>query len=71
MPPRLALPELVAAAVFVMGSANVLTDSSKLLSEAAKSLGDMVEKVKPAVPSQQNDAKQMAAGFGRQTPASL
>jgi glucose/mannose-6-phosphate isomerase len=60
MPPRLALPELVAATVFVMGSAGVLTDTSKVLSEAAKSLGSLIERIGPNVPSTRNEAKRFA-----------
>lgn len=66
--PRVALPELVAAAVFVMDSANLLINSSRLLSEAAKELGDMVEKVKLAVPAGQNDAKRMAQALVGRLP---
>jgi glucose/mannose-6-phosphate isomerase len=66
--PRLALPELVAAAIFVMGSTELLRDSSKLLSEAAKSLMDLIEKVNQTVPSQQNDAKQMAQALVDRLP---
>lgn len=58
--PRVALPELVAAVMFVLGSAKVLENVPRLLSEAAKSIKAQIEQVKPSVPSSQNDAKSFA-----------
>jgi glucose/mannose-6-phosphate isomerase len=58
--PRLALPELVAAAAFALGSAKILTSTSRLLSEAAISLSDTIERVKQTVSLEGNSAKQMA-----------
>ena len=66
--PRVALPELTAAVFFVMGSAGLLPDASRLLPEAAKSLSDLNTKVKPTVPSRQNDAKQMAQALVDRLP---
>jgi len=58
--PRVALPELIAAAVFAMGTMGIFSDPSQLLSEAAKSLMIQVDRVKQSVPFSQNSAKQMA-----------
>jgi len=58
--PRLALPELAGAAVFALGSAKILANTSRLLSEAAISLGDLIERVKQTVSSESNSAKKMA-----------
>jgi len=66
--PRIALPELMAAVFFVMGSTSVLRDTQKLLLEAAKSLSDLIIRVKPTVPSRQNDAKQMAQALVDRLP---
>jgi len=66
--PRIALPELTAAVFFVMGSTKLLPDASKLLLEAAKSLGDLIMKVKSTVPSRQNNAKQMAQALVDRLP---
>jgi glucose/mannose-6-phosphate isomerase len=66
--PRVALPELTAAALFAMGSAKLIPDPSKLLLEAARSLNDLIMKVKTAVPSLQNNAKQMAQALVDRLP---
>jgi glucose/mannose-6-phosphate isomerase len=60
MLPRVALPELLAASIFVLDSAAVLKDTTRLLSEVRKSVADQVDKVKPGVPSEKNSAKEMA-----------
>jgi glucose/mannose-6-phosphate isomerase len=67
LPPRLALPELVASAIFVMGSAKLI-DTKRLLSEAARSLTDLVEAVKPTVPFQSNPAKLIAQTLVNRLP---
>jgi glucose/mannose-6-phosphate isomerase len=66
--PRVALPELAAAAIDVMGSAKLLKDTSKLLSDAAKSLSDVIEGLKPTVPLNRNEAKQMAQALVDRLP---
>lgn len=58
--PRVALPELLAASTFVLGSAAILKDTPRLLSEARKSVASQIDKVRPKVPSDKNSAKQMA-----------
>ena len=61
--PRVALPELAGAAVFALGSAKLLANTSKLLSEAGLSLGNLIDRVKQSVPLERNSAKQMAQGL--------
>jgi glucose/mannose-6-phosphate isomerase len=68
MLPRIALPELTAAAIFVMGSTKLLPDASKLLSEASMSVGDLIKRAKSSVPSEQNDAKLMAKALVDRLP---
>jgi len=58
--PRVALPELLAAAVFVLGSASLLKDPLKVLSDARRSVSTQLDMVKPTIPSRKNGAKQMA-----------
>lgn len=58
--PRVALPELVGAAIFALGQAEILGDTSALLAESSKSLGEIVRKLRPSVPSHENPAKHMA-----------
>jgi len=60
LPPRVALPELVASAVFVMGRAAVLKDTKKILGNAAISLASLIESISPKKPVEQNAAMQMA-----------
>lgn len=68
MPPRVALPELVAAATFVLGSAKVLENTPKLLSESARSIKQQLELIGPSVPSNQNDAKRFAKALLNKLP---
>jgi glucose/mannose-6-phosphate isomerase len=71
IPPRLALPELLASAVFAVGLAELLGDTTQLLSQAAKSVGDVIEEIKLSVPSQRNQAKQMAYSLVDKLPLLL
>ena len=66
--PRVALPELTAALLFVMGTTRLLPDNSRVLLQAAKSLSDLIIKVNRTVPSQQNSAKQMAQALINRLP---
>lgn len=66
--PRVALPELGAAVMFVLGSAKVLENVPGLLSEAAKSVKAQIDQVKLSVESSQNDAKTFAQGLVDKLP---
>jgi len=68
MLPRLALPELLAAASYVMGKANIFDDSRKLLQETAKVAKEQISSVEVSVPLGQNKAKQMATALPDRLP---
>jgi hypothetical protein len=65
------LPELLASVVFAVGSAELLGDTTCILSRAAKSAGDVTEEIKLSVPSQRNQAKQMAYSLVDKLPLLL
>ena len=66
--PRVALPELVAAAVFAIGSARLSPDWTRALSEPSRLLSDLIKRVKPSVPTRQNSAKRMARALPNKLP---
>ena len=68
LPPRVALPELVAAAVFALERAAVIKDASKLLSETSRWLSVQIGRLKPSIPSEENYAKQMAQALDGKIP---
>jgi len=68
LPPRVALPELVAAVMFVLGSAKVLENIPRLLSEATKSVKAQIDQVKSTVPLDRNDAKSFAQALVDKLP---
>jgi hypothetical protein len=63
MLPRVALPELVGAVTYVLGEAEVLKNSHRLLELASGSTRDLVDRVKATVPLAQNPAKQVATAL--------
>lgn len=65
---RLALPELVSAAMFVLGAAGIIQDADRLLLETADSVAVEIERVKPTVPSPRNQAKQIAQALVGKLP---
>ncbi len=71
MPPRLALPELVAALAYVLGQGGVLKDTQKLLETASRSVRQIISSVKPSVPLTKNQAKQMAVALKDHLPLLL
>ncbi len=71
MPPRLALPELVAALAYALGQGGVLKDSQKLLETASRSVRQIISSVKPSVPLAKNHAKQMAVALKDHLPLLL
>jgi len=58
--PRVALPELLAATMFVMGSAEVIKDPENLLRGSAEKLQTQIREIGPNTSLQENKAKQMA-----------
>ena len=71
MPPRVALPELVAALAYVLGQGGVFRDSQKLLDTASRSVRQIIGPVKPSVPLTKNHAKQMAVALKDHLPLLL
>jgi glucose/mannose-6-phosphate isomerase len=68
MPPRVALPELVAAVAQVLGEAGVIKNVDRLLDSAAKSTRTLLDNVKFAVPLAKNSAKQAASSLAGHLP---
>lgn len=58
--PRVALPELLAASVFVLGSAGLIRDAERLLRDVAETLRPQIREIKPSAPISENRAKQLA-----------
>ncbi len=58
--PRVALPELLAATMFVIGKAELVKDTGKLLRDTAETLRELVREIQPSTPMHENKAKQMA-----------
>ena len=71
MPPRLALPELVAALAYVLGQVRVFKDSQKLLGMVSRSIREIISSVSPSVPLAKNHAKQMAVALKDHLPLLL
>lgn len=68
MPPRVALPELVAALVYVLEKAKVLENGPRLLESASKSTRTLIDNVKATVRIAQNPAKQVASSLAGHLP---
>jgi glucose/mannose-6-phosphate isomerase len=60
MLPRVALPELLAAATYVAGMAGIVEGHTALLSSGTQALKKRLLEIKPTIPTQQNPAKRMA-----------
>ncbi len=58
--PRVALPELLAATIFVMDLAGLIEDSENLLRGSAETLRTQIHEIGPNAPMRENRAKQMA-----------
>lgn len=68
MLPRVALPELLAAAVHVLGAAGIIEDHRALLSQGAQMLKAKLLEIKPSVPANRNSAKKMAQNLVDKVP---
>ncbi len=71
MPPRLALPELVAALAYVLGRAGIYKDRHKSLETASRSVGQIISSVKPSASLAKNQAKQLAVALKDHLPLLL
>jgi len=66
--PRVALPEMVAAALFALDRVGVVEDASELISRAAGELEGEIESISPSAPSSSNPAKQLASSLAGKLP---
>jgi glucose/mannose-6-phosphate isomerase len=66
--PRVALPELVAATVFVLGKGGVVRDTDRLLEATRTAVKQQIDLVKAAVQQSQNKAKQAAVALNDRLP---
>jgi len=66
--PRVALPELLGATIFVIEKANILGHSGKLLQSTREAVATQIEALKRSVPLKENTAKQAAMAFEDRLP---
>ena len=71
LPPRVALPELLAAALFVMGKAFLVEDSDLILGGASRALAKEIQSIGSTTPTSDNKAKQMAEKLHDRLPLLL
>jgi len=71
LPPRVALPELLAAALFALGKAILSEDPHAILDVASRALVSEIQSVKWDVPTIENRAKQMAEHLYNRLPLLL
>ncbi len=69
--PRVALPEMLAAAIYVMGSAGLVKDAEKLLRDSAETLRSQIREIEPNAAVQENRAKQLAEAILGRLPLLL
>lgn len=60
LPPRVALPELLASLLLVLERTSILRNVDEILKIASKSLETQIEKIEPTKPIEENMAKQFA-----------
>ena len=63
MLPRVGLPELLGAAVHVLGEARIIGDSRKLLESASTSVQAVVDNVRASISLERNPAKKIASAL--------
>ena len=68
MPPRVALPELVAALVHMLTEIGTVDKRSRLLESASASTRTLIEGIKAAVPVRDNPAKELASSLHGHLP---
>jgi glucose/mannose-6-phosphate isomerase len=68
MLPRVALPELVGAAIHVLAAVGILEDTHRLLDMATSSTRALIDEVKATVPLERNPAKQVATALMGRLP---
>ena len=68
LPPRVALPELLAAALFALGKVTLLEEPYTILDVASRALASEIQSVKWDIPTSDNKAKQMAEQLHNRLP---
>ncbi len=71
LPPRVALPELLAAALFALGNVTLSGKTGMILDYASKALAAEIQSIKWDMPTEQNKAKQMAEQLHDRLPLLL
>ena len=68
LPPRVALPELLASLLLVLERTSILRNVDEILTTASRSLETQIEKIEPTKPSEENMAKQFAQKLINRVP---
>lgn len=68
MLPRVALPELLAAANYILGAIGLVEDHKTILHRGAQALKEKLLEIKPSVPAESNPAKKMALALVNKLP---
>ena len=71
LPPRVALPELLASLLLVLEKTSILRNVDAILTTASKSLETQIEKIKQTSPIEENRAKQFAEKLMNRVPLLL
>jgi glucose/mannose-6-phosphate isomerase len=71
LPPRVALPELLAAALFALGKATLSEEPETILHSASRALATEILSIKCDTPTNENKAKQMAEQLHNRLPLLL
>jgi glucose/mannose-6-phosphate isomerase len=71
LPPRVALPELLAAALFALGKATLSKEPETILHNASSALATEIQSIKCETPTNDNKAKQMAERLHDRLPLLL
>jgi len=71
LPPRVALPELLSAALFALGKGILLDEPNTILGRASRALSSEIQTIKWDTPTIHNQAKQMAERLHDRLPLLL
>jgi len=71
LPPRVALPELLASTLFALGKAFLVEDFDMVLGHASRALATEIQSVRVSIPTSNNKAKQMAERLHDRLPLLL
>ncbi len=71
LPPRVALPELLASILLVLERSSILRNVDAILTAASKSLETQIERIEQSIPIEENGAKQFAEKLMNRVPLLL